>query len=273
MKKWNIFAAMFRKATFLVLAAIAVLLTSCSRYQRLVKSGDNELKYKKAVEYYENEDYYRAMQLFDQLIPVFRGTDKAESIYYMYANAYYKQQDYILASHYFQRFTANFPRSEKAEECAFMSAYCLYLDSPRYSLDQTSTLEAVKELQLFIDQYPNSSRLQECNELIDKLREKLEKKYYEIAKLYYKMSSYKSAVTSFDNLINDFPDTDYREESMFLILKANYKYALNSVAEKRKERFTEAMKKYNDFASLYPESLYMKEARNIYEDIKTQISQ
>ena len=46
-------------------------------------------------------------------------------------------------------------------------------------LDQTNTYDALKELQLFINTYPNSSRIPECNDLIDKLRTKLEYKDYQ----------------------------------------------------------------------------------------------
>ncbi len=142
---------MFKKLIFFLFLISSVALISCSKYQKLLKGADNEAKYEAAIDYYEKDDYYRALQLFDPLIAVYRGTKKAETLYYYYAYCYYKQQDYILASYYFKRFVKNSPNSDKAEECVYLSAYCTYLDSPKYNLDQTNTYEAIKDLQLFIN--------------------------------------------------------------------------------------------------------------------------
>lgn len=258
---------MFRKGGIYLLF-IALLSVSCSGYQKLLKSTDNEVKYEKAVEYYQKGDYYRAEQLFDQLLPVFRGTEKAEMIYYYTANAYYEQKNYLLASYYFKRFSKNFPRSQYAEECSFMSAYCKYLDSPKPSLDQTNTYDAINELQLFTNQYPNSPRVEECNKLIDQLRDKLETKAFGIANLYYKMEEYKAAITSYRNVLKEFPATEHREEILLNIFKSYYYYAENSVTSKQKERFAEAQDAYDAFVTTFPESEYLKNANNLKDNIE-----
>lgn len=257
---------MFQKGVIYLLF-IALVTSSCTGYQKLLKSTDNEHKYEKAVEYYQKGDYYRAEQLFDQLLPVFRGTEKAEMIYYYTSYAYYEQKQYLLASYYFKRFSKNFPRSQYAEECSFMSAYCKYLDSPKASLDQTNTYEAINELQLFTNLYPESERVEECNRLIDELRDKLELKAFNIANLYYKMEEYKAAITSYENILEDFPGTEYREEILMNIFKSYYYYANNSVASKQEERFAEAMDAYDVFVTAYPESRYIKNVNNLRDNI------
>ena len=68
--------------TFVVLLFI---LSSCSKYQKVLKSTDLGFKYDKAVEYYDTGEYYRAEALFGELIGLYRGTGKAEEIYYYYA--------------------------------------------------------------------------------------------------------------------------------------------------------------------------------------------
>lgn len=256
---------MFQKTSiYYLILLFTIVLGSCSNYSKIQKSQDYQYKYEKALEYYDHEDYYRAMNLFDQVIPFFRGTDQAENISYKYAYAYYNQKEYIMASYYFDRFAKTFPRSEKAEECLFMTAYCKYLDSPTYKLDQTNTFDALKELQLFINAYPNSDKLEQCNELIDELWKKLQKKEFEIAKLYLKMNKYKAAVTSFENLLDDYPDTQHREDAMFYSIKAYYYYASRSVKSKRRERYLEAVDIYNNFVSMYPDSKHNKDVEYMY---------
>ena len=258
---------MIRKPVIYIVLVLSSVIMSCSPYQKLLKGSDSELKYTKALEYYEKKDYLKAQQLFEQIQSIFRGTDKAEKIAYYNAQCYYKQRDYILAGYYFKSFVTNFSTSAYAEEALFLSAYCNYLDSPRSSLDQTSTSAAISSLQIFINQYPKSSRVPECNTLIDELRSKLEKKDIDIALLYYKMSDYKAAVVSFNNVLKDYPDTKSKELILYSILQSKYQYAINSVFEKRRERLTDAMDAYDELAAGFPVGEYSDKALAIKNDI------
>ncbi len=255
-----------------ILLIIVILSVSCSKHSRVLKSGDNELKYEVAVDLYEKGDYYRAIQLFDQLIAIYRGTDRIENINSYYANCYYQQEDYLLASYYFKRFAQNYPNSPRAEECMYLNAYCYYLDSPRYSLDQTNTYEAIKEMQLFINLYPESERIPECNEIIDELRGKLERKAIEIGIQYYKTKHYKAAITALENVMDDFPDSDNREEILYFIMKSYYFYAINSVDAKKEERYQQAVEIYNDIMYLFPDTKYQRELNSMHKNAMEKLS-
>lgn len=221
------------------------------------------MKYAAAMDYFEKNDYSRALQLFQQLINFYKGTQKAEKLQYYYAFCHYKQKDYILASYYFKRFAQNYPRSEYSEEAVFLSAYCYYLDSPKSSLDQTNTLQAINELQLFIDMYPESERIVEATELIEELRNKLQVKDFDIAKLYHKMGRYEAAITSFNTLLKEYPDIEFKEEILYYIFKSYFSYTLNSIKAKQEERYQATLDSYNEFVFQFPESDYMKEVDNM----------
>jgi len=242
---------------------VLILLVSCGKHHKLVKSTDNEAKYAAAVDYYEEKDYYRALQLFQQLINFYQGTEKAEKMQYYYAYCYYYQKDYVLASYYFKRFVTNYPRSPFSEEAMFMNAYCYFLDSPVSSLDQENTYTAIKEMQLFINLYSSSSRVAEANALIDQLRAKLQRKDLDIANLYLKMRLYEAAIYSFNSVMREYPDTEYKEEILFAILKSNFNYAENSIPSKQAERYQSTKDAYNELIFQYPESKYLKEAKNM----------
>lgn len=249
---------------YIILFFVVSFLSSCSDYNKILKGSDYELKYKTAVELYEQGDCYRSLPLFDELMTYHRMTDKGEDVYFYYANVQYCLKDYFLASYYFKRFTKNFPYSPRKEEAAFLSALCTKQSSPAYNLDPTETRNAINELQLFMDQYPESDKVDTCNIMIAELRGKLERKSYEHGKLYYKMSKYKSAVIAFNTTIKSYPDTKYREELMFLIVKANFLLAENSILSKKVERYQETIKSYRIFADSYKESTYMKSATSYY---------
>lgn len=252
----------------LLLVLLSLGFSSCSDYQKVLKGSDYELKYTMAKEYYEKEDYARAISLFDELLSIYKGTSKAEDVYFYYAYCHYGQKDYILAGHYFRNFALTFPLSERADEAEYLGAYCYYLDSPRYSLDQTYTLKAIEEMQYFINRHPESERISEANGIIDKLRGKLELKSFENARLYYDLGDYKASTTALKNSLKEFPDSEFRGETLFLIVKSSYELANNSIASKKTERFKTTIDEYNVFSNAYPESENQKEAQKIFKDAK-----
>lgn len=252
------------KALLIFAFSLLILLSSC-KFQKILKSGSIDEKYETAVKLYTQKDYSRALQLFDQLAGVMRATDKAQKISYYYAFCYYNQKDYTMASYYFKRYTTNYPNSPEAEECLFMSAYCNFLSSPEYSLDQTITYEALKDFQLFTNSYPTSKRVSECNDLMDKLREKLEHKDYKMARLYYRMEDYAAAIQGLNNILKEYPDTPHKEEILFLVFKSYHKFAKESIEHKKKERHTKAVSSYKEFIAQFPESKFLSEAADLNE--------
>ena len=262
------FCAMFLKDMRLLFPFIlAIVLFSCSKYQKVLKSTDVDYKYEMAIKYYEKDDYLRAYPIFEEIIPLLRGTQKAEVAMYYYAYCNYYLADYYLAGYSFKKFYKTYPNSEHAEEALFMHAYCDYINSPVYSLDQTNTKNAIDELQLFINTYPTSARADTSTKLIEELRAKLERKSYENAKLYYKTEYYKSAIIALNNTLKDFPNTERAEEISFLILKSKYLLAINSVLSKKEERMDDVIDSYYTFVDQYSSSQYIKEAQSMYDRV------
>lgn len=262
-----------RKYSVIAILAIFLFATSCSKYQKLLKSTDNNLKLEKAIEYYDKGDFSRAIGLFADIIPAFRGTATAEKINYYYAMAHYKIRDYDLASQYFRTFSQSFPLNEHAEEFLFLAAYCKFLMAPRSSLDQTTTIEAIRDFQIFVNRFPASARVEEANRLIDVLRQRQEKKIYDLAQLYFNISDYVAAATTFNTLIRDFPDTKLREEALFNIGRANFEYAQMSIPERQAERFAEVINAHNRLMRQFPQSRFKDQSERLRNNAQARIDQ
>ena len=252
---------------------ITFILNSCGEYQKVLKSDDYNYKYEKAVAYYEDGDYNRAMPLFKELSIIMKGTSNIQQVSFYYAYCNYSTGDNLMAAYLFRNYTINFPNSKHTEECAYMQAYCYYNEAPIYSLDATNTYRAIKELQSFIDRYPTSNRVVECNKLIDELRLKLSSKAFENAKQYYTTSNYKSAIIALDNVLIDFPSFENREEAHFLIVKSTYLLAINSISSKVSERLRLTIEAYSHFKDNYPDSKYLKELELIYDKTKIMLNE
>lgn len=246
------------------IGAMCLLLASCTNIEKLLKSNDSDAKYAAAMRYYNENSYTKAIQLFENLTLYYRGKEHAEEIGWYYAQALYKEKDYYTAGYQFRRFARQFPYSEHLEEALFLSAYCRYIDSPAYSLDQSLTKEAIREFENFADNFPQSTHIPEVNAYLDELRAKLVKKDYEVAYGYYYIEEYHAAYVSFKNFINLYPDANEREEAMFYMLKSGYLYAINSREDKKRERLQQVINDFERFSSSFAGSKHLAEAQDIY---------
>lgn len=243
----------------------------CSEYNKVLKSTDVELKYTKSVEYYNNGECFKSLALLEELIGLTRGTQRAEDVYYYYAQSQYCTKDYYLANYYLKSFAKTFSNSPRAEECQFQAAMCSYKLSPTYSLDQLDTRNAIDEFQLFLDTYPKSALRDSANKMINILNAKIELKEFEVARQYYKTLKYKAAVQALKQFAVDYPSSQYKEEALFMIVVSNFEYASASIENKKLERLMATNESYLTFAAAFPESKWLKEAETYYRKSSDEI--
>ena len=247
-----------------IIILLFVLFSGCGEYEKILKSDDYDMKYEKALSYYDQEKYIKAVTIFEQILPRFRGTEKSEKINFLHAKSYYLMGNYTMAGHHFRTFFKTYGNSEYAEEAYFLAAYCYYLLSPRPSLDQENSFKAINAFTLFMNRYPAGKRVKECNLLIKELQDKLSEKSYLNAKLYFSLGDYKAAKVAIQNSLEEYPDTKFREELLFLKLKSQFLLSENSVPEKQKERYQTTLDEYYSFIEEFPGSNYQKDIERIY---------
>ena len=257
----------------LAIAVICLSLQSCSDYDKMLKSTDYDAKFTAAKQYYDEERYTRARQLFENLSLYYRGTEHAEDILWYYAMTQLKSGMYYSAGYQFNLYSRRYPYSERAEEAAFLSAYCNYMESPSYTLDQTMTKNAIAELEQFSQRYPQSIHMPEVNNYLDELNNKLMMKEYEIAYGYYFTESYRAAVVSLNQFLSNYPDSPKREEAMFYIIKSSYEYAINSREDKQKERLQQTVNHFDKFATTFRNSKFLSESQDIYTKCKALLAE
>lgn len=259
------------KKNILIILLSALLLPSCGEYNKLLKSTDYEYKYEAAKNYFAKGQYNRAATLLNELIAILKGTDKAEESLYMLGMSYYNQKDYQTAAQTFIQYYNVYPRGIYTELARFHAGKALYLDTPEPRLDQSGTYTAIQQLQMFMEYFPQSSRKEEAQNMIFALQDKLVMKEYLSAKMYYNLgnylgSNYLSCVITAQNALKDYPYTNLREDLSILILRAKYEMAINSVDDKKPERYRETVDEYYAFKNEFPESKYLKDAERIFQE-------
>ena len=68
--------------TILVAGSLFFTFSSCSKYAKVTKSKDTAYKLTIADKLYAEKNYRIAQQLYEELYPVYKGSDKFEELYY-----------------------------------------------------------------------------------------------------------------------------------------------------------------------------------------------
>ena len=262
----------------------AGVLTSCGEYNKVLKCTDYEYKYEAAKSYFAQGQNTKAATLLEDLITILKGTSSGEESLYMLSMAYYNQGDYVTAAQYLNTYYTTYPRGKYTEQARFNAGRALYLDTPEPRLDQSSTVKAIQELQMFMEYFPRSERKDEAQNMIFELQDKLVEKDYLSAKLYYDLgdytgnssysttgNNYLAAIVTAQNILKDYPYTKLREDISILILRARYDMAKASVDEKKEERMRDTIDEYYAFINEFPESKYLAEAEKMFKNASTYV--
>ena len=253
---------------YIVAFLAAILLCSCGEYQRAQKSTDINYKFDYAKRAFEEKKYVQAATLLEDCIAYFKGSDKAEESLYLLAMSHYENKDYVSSGAYFKTYYGRYPKGKYTEAARFFCGYGYYLDSPEPQLDQSGTIKAIEELQGFLEYFPRRDQVSIAQHAIFEMQDKLTLKQLQNAQLYYNLgnymgNNYESAVIVAKNAIKDYPYSKYKEELEMLILKARYQEAVNSVEERKADRFRDVLDEYYSFINNYPDSPKREEADNI----------
>ena len=261
---------------FLAIFSASVIIVGCSDYNRVLKSNDALYKFEAAKEYYLNGHYNRVAMLLNEVLPVLRGTEVGEEALFMHGMATFYAKDYDAAATIFRKYCTDFPRGIFTEQARYHSGLALYMSVPEVKLDQTPTYDAVRELSKFVEQYPRSMLAEDARNKIFELQDQLVEKEWLSAKQYYDLgsyfgncssggSNYQACITTAENALREFPLMTRREQFVFLVLRAKFDLAAQSVPEKRAERLRAAIEEYKNFVDEFPESTNRKEADALYK--------
>ena len=235
-----------------------------SQYELLLNSNDVDGKYEAAFMYFNEGKYVKAAALFESLSIMTDGTEKDDTVKYYWGLSNYKAKDYYTADANFESFVESYPRSPFASEARYLRLDCLFMQTLRYELDQTPTYKALSAISEYMIEFPSSSHIQTCRDMLVDLNERLDRKAYEAAKLYYKMEDYLAARVAFRNVLKDDSENIYREDILYYIAISSYKYAALSVPDKQKERYLTFVDDYFNFVGELPESHYRRELDVVY---------
>lgn len=201
------------KLSFILLAA-AIIFSACGSSKNDINTDDPQKAFDIAKRKYDKREYVDAIDDFSLIKIRFPGTEVSDKVQFYLASSYYYQKEYILAAYEFESFVKNFPLSPLMPEAKYMLGNTYYGLSPKFSLDQQFTKEAINQYLSFIESYPQDKNVTDAENKIKELRNKLAYKDYWTAGLYMKTDNYKAASLYFQAVYDEYIDSDWADDAM-----------------------------------------------------------
>jgi outer membrane protein assembly factor BamD len=220
-----------KKLLLLVVPAALIMMASCASGSKVKAKHlyDCSGKLSQAIEKYNKKRYTSAKDLLSDIISKCPGHSANDTTLYYLGKSWLGMKQPDEAKLEFEHLVQEFPNSAYNEEARFLLSYSSYLASNPWYLDQTSTKEAIRKLNSFIESNPQSPFADSARLYMAKCTDKLAQKEFEAARFYEKVARYESAIVYFKNIITGYPESPFALQSKLSMV--NDLIALNRNSE------------------------------------------
>lgn len=270
-------------------------------YQRFPRTEQGELSYyRMAQSYFAAGDYYLAGYYYNNFVARFPFSSKAEECLFMTALCSVRlspepsldQEETEIAINDFQTFVDRYPESELVDSCnALMDKLRFKLETKEYNsvmlYHRTERYKAADaSATSFLELYPQSSYSEEIQyvrmknlytlaskSIFSKQKERFEKvlEYYTIYTNKFKDSEYLKRIQNYYEKAGEQLILVDEKQAYFDLIKSFERTEIKSTAKKI-IYLEETLERYRNFVTHFPESEYLKKAKDIGEKSEKELA-
>jgi len=206
-----------------ILTLMMLFIASEDAFAKRPRQYDCAGRIARAIKYYNKKRWGDVKTVLDEVKINCSGYSALDTALYYLGKANMAMKQYAPASLEFEVFLQDYPHSPFAREVHFLIGQCKLKEASTYERDQTKTKEAIRELEDFLELYPEGQYADSAKRSIDEGMDKLVKKEVMNARFYEKIQQYDAAITYYTIIINDFPGSSYIGESKIALARNFYK--------------------------------------------------
>ena len=227
------------KLNILILFIFLSLLSSCSKEpvnKSIIKEKSLELQvqeaYEEAMKAFNDGDVLYAAQKFNEAEMLFPQAVSAPQSALMAAYSYYVQDYYGDAIAELSRFLKVYPTHKDLGYVYYLLAICYYEQIVDEKKDLQSIVNAKKNFNIILKNYPNTEYAIDAEFKIDLIDDILAAKEMYLGRYYFDKKKWIPAINRFREIIDNYDTTIYAEEALHRLVEVHYTIGLIDEAEK-----------------------------------------
>ena len=254
--------------------AIAVTIAGCAQKTATLPPGSadadkflfdrgteaaKERKWLNAREYFRNlvDNYPQSAFRPDAKLALgdtYLGEDTTESL--------------LLAANEFREFLTFYPTHARADYAQLQLTRSFMEQMLAPERDQSATKDAIKEIEIFLQRFPNSKLMPEARKLEREAKDRLSEANYRVGFYYFRVRWYPGAIERFKEVLNTDPNYSNRDAVYFHLAESLYRSASPTDEAASKAKKAEALPYYERLIKEFEKSEYLAEAQKRVAELK-----
>jgi outer membrane protein assembly factor BamD len=249
----------------LLVFALALGLAACAAHNsRTVPAGTSEpdkFLFDKGTDALNQKKWLTAREYFKQIVETYTQSAYRPDAKLGVGDTYLGEnsaESLVLAINEYREFLSFYPTNRRADYAQFKLGMSHFRQMRNPQRDQTETRETVRELQAFVDRYPNSSLMPEATAKLREAKDRLDQSDYLVGYFYFRQRWYPGAIVRFKAVLKEDPQYSGRD--------AVYFYLAESLVKTDKK--AEALPYYEKLVQEFEQSEYLEDAQKRIIELK-----
>ncbi len=254
-----------RSALIVLVVATAIGVSGCGANRSQIPPGTAEADrflFNRGQEELKERNWLAAREYFRQIVDNYPQSPYRPDAKLAVGDTYIGEdttESLLLAVNEFREFLTFYPTNPRADYAQFRlaSAYSQQMLAP--DRDQSATRDVVKELQVFLDRYPNSALMPEARKLMREAKDRLSEASYRVGHHYYRVRWYLGAIDRFREVLATDPEYTRRDAVYFYLAECL----------RLTDKKAEALPYYERLLKEFEQSEHLDETRKRIAELKT----
>ena len=264
-----------RSALFAVLVASALALGGCAAERSVVPPGTAEADkflFDRGQQEFKERNWLRSREFFRQIVDNYPQSPFRPDAKLAVGDTYIGEdttESLLLAINEFREFLTFYPTNPRADYAQYRLAFAYAEQMLSADRDQSPTRDTIKELQVFLDRYPNSPLAPDARKLMRDAQDRLSESSHRVGMTYFRMKWYPGAIDRFREVLKNDPEFSGRDATYFYLAESLRLRDATSDKDK-KAGAAEALPYYERLLKEFEQSQYLEEARKRVAELKAQ---
>jgi outer membrane protein assembly factor BamD len=261
--------ALVRAGARVALLTLLVTAAACGSREAEITPltlGADTLLFERGTAALEAERWLEAREYFIQIRDFYPQSVMRADARLGVADTYLGQRrvdTYVLAAVEYRDFLSLYPTHPRAPAAQYRLGLVFFRQMRSAERDQTETLDAIREFEVFLERYPESELTGEVLTKIREARDRFSESNFSVGRYYYRNKWYPGAIDRFLTVLTDDPGYSQRELLYFFLGDA---YRLTG-------RGAEALPLLERLVEEFPETRYLEQAAEAMTAARTQIEE
>jgi len=212
---------------WLLVGATIVGAAACTgRARSMVPAGTSEpdkFLFDKGTDALKSKKWLTAREFFKQVTETYTASPYRPDSKLGIGDTYLGEgtaEALVLAINEFREFLSFYPTNRRADYAQYKLALAHVRQMRAPQRDQTETREAIREFEMFVARYPNSSLMPEVRTKLREAKDRLDASDYLVGYFYFRQRWYPGAIDRFKTLLKEDPEFSGRDAVYFHLAEA-----------------------------------------------------